>query len=218
MDLVGKLHRCVYVIEVPSHLQEEFAQLLAKRCGEVEQWARDDETITVVFREMGSVATAISLNGLRFCGYSPVIWVANKPKPQAVLAIEAAKQPPGESEPSSRQAPDASVSLFQQLKEQQKLAAQSKLASQPLSNGRFTMMTAEEKDAFMGEHGLRQAVALTYLANVWIEIQEAEIQRLQSEISLLRNVAPKGVSAGICTLEIPSSARGTKRLRDDGSH
>lgn len=82
-------HRVVHVRNVARHLHEDFALMLVKKCGPLESWASDNVGLTIVFRTIDSVATALTLNGVRWAGEKIVMWKGTEETPAAVLAIEA---------------------------------------------------------------------------------------------------------------------------------
>lgn len=120
LDLVGKLHRTVYIVGCPGDACEDLAQLVLRRCGVIEAWdveeKADDEAtqvradssassasddnqrrITIVFQSVNSVSNALTFNGLSFLDVNSklIVWRANDAPPPTLLhrqmAISAGK-------------------------------------------------------------------------------------------------------------------------------
>ncbi|EAN76287.1 uncharacterized protein TEOVI_000045000 [Trypanosoma equiperdum] len=86
LDLVGKLHRTIYVDGCPSAFYEDFVRLLATKCGPIEGWDVADRLI-VIFSSLNSVSTALTFSGTAFGDLtsSVTVWVANQPPPPNVV-------------------------------------------------------------------------------------------------------------------------------------
>lgn len=88
LDLVGKLHRTVYVAQCVEDAREDFVQLLMQKCGAVDGWDVLDNRIVVVFQSMNSVSTALTFSGMSFVDLTSkiVVWKATEAPPAALIS------------------------------------------------------------------------------------------------------------------------------------
>ncbi|RNF27163.1 uncharacterized protein Tco025E_00600 [Trypanosoma conorhini] len=86
LDLVGKLHRTVYIEGCPSTVREDLLRLLVTKCGAIEGWDVTGERLIVVFSSMNSISTAITFNGTAFGDLTSklFLWVATESPPAGV--------------------------------------------------------------------------------------------------------------------------------------
>ncbi|KAF5222472.1 hypothetical protein TcYC6_0087040 [Trypanosoma cruzi] len=86
LDLVGKLHRTVYIEGCPSTVREDLLRLLVTKCGIIEGWDLMGERLIVVFSSMNSISTAITFNGTAFGDLTSklFLWVATESPPAGV--------------------------------------------------------------------------------------------------------------------------------------
>ena len=201
--LAGVLHRTIHVANLADGTEEDAASMLAQRCGAVERWTRDvhdtdtdDVTLTIVFETMSSLATALQFDGMTFAGKKLAVWVANRPKPAAMLAIEqkaknntaaqtAARADIAEEDPEETQrkadAVKAALASLRGYQDRLKMGT----AGGPLSSvpkRAVQLFSAEEKDTFLADHTVRQCRALTEITNHWCRTLHEEAARLQEAV------------------------------------
>ncbi|CAD2221341.1 hypothetical protein AGDE_00742 [Angomonas deanei] len=111
LDLVGKLHRTIYITNVGADDVEDLVQLMLARCGAVEAWDYDGDRATVVFQSMNSMSTALAFDGMTFVDLSRriVVWKASDPPPpeatsQLRISAPATTAPVDEAELEERRA------------------------------------------------------------------------------------------------------------------
>ncbi|GET89611.1 hypothetical protein, conserved [Leishmania tarentolae] len=75
LDLVGKLHRTVYITACPEDSQEDLLHMFLKRCGAIEAWDAVDGRLVVVFQSMNSVSNALTFHGMSFVDLTKKICV-----------------------------------------------------------------------------------------------------------------------------------------------
>lgn len=103
LDLVGKLHRTVYVAECVEDGHEDLLRLMQGRCGPIEAWdvLADTGRLVIVFQSLNSVSNALSFNGLSFVDLARriIVWRANDPPPPELAQQQLALGgPAGEAE------------------------------------------------------------------------------------------------------------------------
>lgn len=84
IDLVGKLHRTVYVANCPSTAYEDLARFMMLRCGAVEAWTvLENNWVVIVFESMNSVSNALAFHGISFADLTTklIVWRAKDPPP-----------------------------------------------------------------------------------------------------------------------------------------
>lgn len=84
IDLVGKLHRTVYVANCPSTAYEDLARFMMLRCGAVEAWTvLENNWVVIVFESMNSVSNALAFHGFSFGDLTVklIVWRAKDPPP-----------------------------------------------------------------------------------------------------------------------------------------
>ncbi|KEG11384.1 hypothetical protein DQ04_02681070 [Trypanosoma grayi] len=86
LDLVGKLHRTVYIEGCPPTVREDLLRLLVAKCGAIDGWDVVGERIIVLFSSMNSISTAITFNGTAFGDLTSklILWVATESPPAGV--------------------------------------------------------------------------------------------------------------------------------------
>ena len=201
--LAGVLHRTIHVANLADGTEEDAASMLAQRCGAVERWTRDvhdtdtdDVTLTIVYETMSSLATALQFDGMTFAGKKLAVWVANRPKPAAMLAIEqkaknntaaqtAARADIAEEDPEEMQrkadAVKAALASLRGYQDRLKMGT----AGGPLSSvpkRAVQLFSAEEKETFLADHTVRQCRALTEITNHWCRTLHEEAARLQEAV------------------------------------
>ncbi|KAH9577679.1 hypothetical protein LSM04_006212 [Trypanosoma melophagium] len=95
LDLVGRLHRTVYIDGCPPAVRDDLLRLLVAKCGPIDGWDAAGERLVVVFRSVNSISTAVTFNGTAFGDLASrlLLWVATDPPPAGVaqqLTITAA--------------------------------------------------------------------------------------------------------------------------------
>ena len=198
------LFKTVKVRNVTKHLHEDFALLLAKKCGKVAQWKSFEKELMVAFDSVDAMSSALALDGLKYDGQKVIIWKASIDPPAAVLAIDGPKK--GESEEDkaeSRTMRERIRDMLSQLNEENRAARAAGKAvgastggvdGKPISVSIPRDMTPEEREAFLKEHARRQAKALLVLGNHWESLQKAELERLKAQLAHIEGKPTTGPS------------------------
>ena len=203
LNLAGVLHRTIHIANIEDGMEESVAQLMVARAGRVERWARgihtvdggggagaqDLSTVTLVFASIDSVTTALRFNRLPFAGRTLLVWQANKDKPPELLALEykGPTQSPEEIAEAAARVQQVR-SLLEELRKQGRDKVDDAKARGDFDMSR-TVMTAEQRDAFLKEHAFRQAVALTLMTRERTTALLGEIAALEEEL-VLQNAPP----------------------------
>ncbi|RNF12346.1 hypothetical protein TraAM80_00357 [Trypanosoma rangeli] len=128
LDLVGKLHRTVYIEGCPSTVREDLLRLLVTKCGAIEGWDVTGERLIVVFRSMNSISTAITFNGTAFGDLTSklFLWVATESPPAGVAQQLAIADGSGAARGGSRTAEE--LKSARERREKRLAAIRSELA------------------------------------------------------------------------------------------
>ena len=83
IDLVGKLHRTLFIEGVDARFHEDLAQMLLNKCGPVEEWDSTTQRLTIAFTKMDSMPNGLAFNGTCFGGTMKkmIVWAGNKGPP-----------------------------------------------------------------------------------------------------------------------------------------
>lgn len=198
LDLVGKLHRTVYITNCPEDSQEDLVYMMLKRCGAIEAWDAVDGRVTVVFASMNSVSNALTFHGLSFADLTKKIcvWKATDPPPAEAtqqLAIQ------GGSSSSATHHGDANIDAEataqqareeedrQQQRHERRAAFQQMLQTEAKA---YDTSSPEGRRAKLNELSRRQLKALctltaAALADATTELEEKR-RNLQSLYDLIR--------------------------------
>lgn len=173
IDLVGKLHRTVYVCNCPQGSLEDLATLMMRRCGAVEAWEVLDERLVIVFQSLNSVSTALAFHGISFVDLTKklVVWRAKDPPPADAsqqLALT------GEGVGRSEEEDAARVAWLEKRRERK--ATLHQLASEVELLEKMEVANREEK---MSEWCFRQAKALNIILEDAVEKAKAELYAKQ---------------------------------------
>ncbi|EPY29239.1 hypothetical protein STCU_04655 [Strigomonas culicis] len=184
LDLVGKLHRTVYVCDCAEDAREDLVRLMMQRCGAVEAWDVVEDRVVVVLASINSLSTALSFNGMSFVDLSKkiIVWKATEAPPAAVqtrqLAIAATTAAP--AEPSTIQG------MTREEWEQRREARKQRMATLQTALGiemaRVDLSVPANRDAKLNELCLRQLRALCVLT-------QHRVDQLEEEVKLKEHIA-----------------------------
>ncbi|KPA74080.1 hypothetical protein ABB37_09379 [Leptomonas pyrrhocoris] len=192
LDLVGKLHRTVYITDCPEDSQEDLMHMLLKRCGAVEAWDAADGRVTVVFRSMNSVSNALTFNGLSFIDLTRklCVWRATDPPPAEAtqqLAIQGGA--PSASDGADAAPRDAAA---EQAEEDRRLRRKERRAAlQHLLQAdahACDTSSPEGRRAKLNELCRRQLKALCTLTAAALTDARAELEEKRSNLDRLRDL------------------------------
>lgn len=105
IDLVGKLHRTIYIANCPSSFYEDLARLIMHRCGAVEAWdVLEDGRMVIVFESMNTMSNALTFHGISFVDLTTklIVWRAKDPPPAGAPQQCAIAAPSGPSDGLAR--------------------------------------------------------------------------------------------------------------------
>ncbi|KAG8343775.1 hypothetical protein ERJ75_000244700 [Trypanosoma vivax] len=217
LDLVGKLHRAVYVDGCAPSFYEDLVRLLVTKCGEIEAWDVTNRLI-VVFKNINSVSTALSFNGTAFgdLGGSLKLWVATQPPPAGVeQQMTIAANPSGSSELKDGKAAEEVRAAYESR--QRRLAAiRSELA--PEIEQAESVESVEMKQR---ELCIRQLKALCILTSHAVAEMEKALEESKSHLQvqkrLLDNLRAKKQNSSSTSRIVSGGSSGDGGGGGDGS-
>lgn len=169
IELVGKLHRSVFIENCDPNFVEDLVTLLQRKCGAVEAWdAVSDVRYVVVFQSVNSVSVALVFHQMSFSDPTKklLVWNATSPPPagvgQLALAGPAA---------DSQKARDAK----RREDRERRQAALRSLAGEvggPVQTA--AAMSDEERRVTLRHLAVRQLQALLVLTNQELTMQELQ--------------------------------------------
>lgn len=183
LDLLGRLHRTVYVAECVEDGYEDLLRLMQSRCGAVEAWdvIRESGRVVVVFQSMNSVSSALSFNGLSFVDLTKrlLVWKATDPPPAALQQQQLAIAGGGGAPTSPED--EAERQARREARHQRKAAAQ-----EALGDGleQFSYDNPAVREAKLRELCYRQMVALNVLTASAIAEEKRALEALQANLAL----------------------------------
>ncbi|KAG5499694.1 hypothetical protein JIQ42_05175 [Leishmania sp. Namibia] len=189
LNLVGRLHRTVYITACPEDSQEDLLHLLLKRCGAIEAWDAVDGRLTVVFQSMNSVSNALTFHGLSFVDLSKKIcvWKAtDAPPAEAVqqLAIQG-------SSSTTEAAPAEAVSTEEEDARRAQRKERRAALQQILNSGAADIVdtsSPEGRRAKVIELCYRQLKALCVLTAAAVKDAKAELEEKKENLSRLQDL------------------------------
>lgn len=224
IDLVGRLHRTVYVHNCPPGSYEDLARLMMTRCGEVEEWEVLEETkrLVIAFQSVNSVSNALVFNGISYLDFTKklVVWRAKDPPPPEVPQQLAITSSAGAGDGTGNDE-DAKLNEEKAREEWLKQRRQRQLSLRELAGAmeEAHMAEVQGRDEKMMSFCYRQAKALTIIlqdaiAKLQKEVQEQEVL-LDATTALL---GPSASTGGGLSLPQPSTSLSEggsrKRLRN----
>ncbi|CAJ1043930.1 hypothetical protein Q4I32_004876 [Leishmania shawi] len=189
LDLVGRLHRTVYITACPEDSQEDLLHMLLKRCGAIEAWDAADGRLIVVFQSMNSVSNALTFHGLSFVDLTRKIcvWKATDAPPAEAaqqLAIE------GSSLTTEVDLEEATSSEAEDARRTQRKIRRAAL--QQILNSTATdavdTSSPEGRRAKMMELCYRQLKALCVLSAAAVKDAKAELEEKKENLARLQDL------------------------------
>lgn len=189
LDLVGKLHRTVYITSCPPDSQEDLLHMLLRRCGAIEAWDAVDGRLIVVFQSMNSVSNALTFHGLSFVDLTKKIcvWKATETPPAeatqqlAIQGSSAAPASPGTAEAGAATGPSAEEEDARRAHRKERRAALQELLNSRAADVIDTS-TPEGRRAKMVELCHRQLKALATLTAAAVRDARAELADKQENL------------------------------------
>jgi hypothetical protein len=193
LDLVGKLHRTVYITDCPEDSQEDLMHMLLRRCGAVEAWDVVDGRMIVVFRSLNSVSNALTFHGLSFVDLTKriCVWRATDPPPVEAtqqLAIQGGSSDAGEGSAATDDATAAQQAEEESRRQQRKerrMAIQQILQTEAKE---YDTSSPEGRARKLSELCLRQLKALCTLTAVALTDAKAQLVEKQNNLERLREL------------------------------
>ncbi|ORC92801.1 uncharacterized protein TM35_000021270 [Trypanosoma theileri] len=190
LDLVGRLHRTVYIDGCPAAVRDDLLRLLVAKCGAIDGWDVAGERLVVVFRSVNSISTAVSFSGTAFGDLTArlLLWVATDTPPAGVaqqLAITA-----------SGMAADSSIAT----------------TGPAAAGGGGTARTAEEMRAAREAREKRLAAIRSELATDIEEAESAESYEVKRRDLCVRQMK------ALCTLTAHALEKAEKSLEESTIH
>lgn len=192
LDLVGKLHRTVYITDCPEDSQEDLMHMLLRRCGAVEAWDAADGRMTVVFRSMNSVSNALTFHGLSFVDLTKKIcvWKATDPPPAEAtqqLAIQGGggSSSGGGGDGVAADARDDEEEARRQLRRERRAALQQMLQTEAKE---YDTSSPEGRQRKLRELCRRQLKALCTLTAAALADATAELAEKRSNLDRIRDL------------------------------
>ncbi|KPI88896.1 hypothetical protein ABL78_2013 [Leptomonas seymouri] len=209
LNLVGKLHRTVYITNCPEDSQEDLMHMLLKRCGAVEAWDVADSRMTVVFQSVNSVSNALTFSGLSFVDLSSKIcvWRATDPPP-----AEATQQLAIQGDGVSSNGGDTAVDQEEENRRLQRKERRAALQKMLQAEAKVCdTSTPEGRQAKLNELCLRQLKALCTLTAAALKDAAAELQETRSNLDRLHDLIRMKEAEGSAADEPPISRSRTER-------
>ncbi|CAJ1989837.1 hypothetical protein conserved [Leishmania donovani] len=219
LDLVGKLHRTVYITDCPEDSQEDLLHMLLKRCGAIEAWDVVDGRLVVVFRSMNSVSNALTFHGMSFVDLTRKIcvWKATDAPPAEAthqLAIQGGSAT-AEAAPMEATSTEEEDSRRAQRKERR--AALQQILNSGVADLVDTS-SLEGRQAKMTELCYRQLKALCVLSAAAAKDARAELEEKKENLARLQDLirtqeaAPKRQWEGSAEVGEEEPARARRRV------
>ncbi|KAG5502023.1 hypothetical protein JKF63_04300 [Porcisia hertigi] len=189
LDLVGKLHRTVYITACPEDSQEDLMHMLLRRCGAIEAWDAVDGRLTVVFQSMNSVSNALTFHGLSFVDLTKriCVWKATDAPPAEAtqqLAIQG-------NIPNTEAAPVEMVSTEEE-ESRRTLRKERRAALQKILSGGtadcIDTSSSEGRREKMRELCYRQLKALCVLSAAAVRDAKAELEEKRENLARLQDL------------------------------
>eukprot|EP00796_Vickermania_ingenoplastis_P004002 gene4002-2857_t len=189
LDLVGKLHRTVYVANCPTDSYQDLATLMMRRSGAVEAWEVADDRLVIVFESLNSVSNALAFNGISFADLAKqlIVWRAKDPPPAAApqqLALTGnGEAPQTQAGDQGQEASDNDGAQRRQWlqKRQERLET---LRALEAEMDRIDKMELSGRNERMKEWCVRQAIALNILLEEDIARMEEQLRNRHSELEV----------------------------------
>jgi hypothetical protein len=180
LDLVGRLHRTVYVESCDQSLHEDLAKMMLSKCGAVEAWESLSQRMTVVFSKLDSMDNALRFNGMMFgmAGKPIVVWAANATPPAGheQLMLGGPAGPSCGAGPADAEAAAAKKRRLEMLQSLSEASSSSAANGAASASGQEASMTAAEKRFRLLTMTMRQVVAL-------VTLTEAAMADLQTRVA-----------------------------------
>lgn len=204
--LAGVAHRAVHVANLDEDHVDDLMRTVLARCGEVATWWRGAEAVeeadrtrlvqlTLVFKTVDSVSSALHLKGLNFMGRPLLIWLANSAEPpKQLLAIAG---PAGAAAAAEREAAAAKKARDYAPVDEERIrrvadlvrgmhdAALRRETEQAGALLPAAELTDEDRRNFLTQHAVRQARALAVLTADHIQKRRVEMAALRLRLTQL---------------------------------
>lgn len=173
LDLVGKLHRTIYIVNCPEGVEEQLATLFMRRCGAIEAWEVLDQRVVVVFESMNSISTALAFNGMSFVDLTKtlIVWKAKDPPPPQVASQLALTAGEGSGAPATEEEIQSHREYLEKRKERHE-----KLRSLGAEFERLDEIDLQNRDEKMKEWCIRQAKALVVILEDAVDTLNVEVK------------------------------------------
>lgn len=194
LDLVGKLHRTVYITDCPEDSQEDLMHMLLRRCGAIDAWDSAEGRLTVVFRSMNSVSNALTFHGLSFVDLTKKIcvWRATDAPPTEAKQQLAIQGSGGGASPSASTMPATDTTTAAEAAEEESrrvLRRERRTALQTMLHAEgkaYDSSTPEGRRAKLNELCRRQLAALCRLTEAALVDASAELVEKRDHLDRLR--------------------------------
>ncbi|KAG5476544.1 hypothetical protein LSCM1_04259 [Leishmania martiniquensis] len=189
LDLVGRLHRTVYITGCPEDSQEDLLHMLLKRCGAIEAWDAVDGRLIVVLQSINSVSNALTFHGLSFVDLTKKIcvWKATDAPP-----AEAAQQLAIQAGSSTTEAAPAEAASTEEEDARRAQRKERRAALQQiLNNGAADVVNTsspEGRRTKMTELCYRQLKALCVLTAAALKDAKLELQEKRENLARLQDL------------------------------
>lgn len=189
LDLVGKLHRTVYITDCPDDSYEDLVRLLLQRCGAVEAWDVVDGRVIVVFQSLNSVSNALSFHGMSFVNLATkiAVWRATEPPPAAARQQLAIAQKGDAADVAPEDSEEAEEQRQRQMVRRERRAALQQLLKQNVELS-DTVNSPERRQQRLQELCWRQLKALDILTKNALKEAKAELAAKQMHLDRLREL------------------------------
>ncbi|CAJ1027399.1 hypothetical protein, conserved [Leishmania lindenbergi] len=189
LDLVGRLHRTVYITACPEDSQEDLLHMLLKRCGAIEAWDAVDGRLIVVFQSMNSVSNALTFHGLSFVDLTRKIcvWKATDAPPAEAaqqLAIEGSSLT---TEVDLEEATSSEAEDARRTQRKMRRAALQQILNSTATDAVDTS-SPEGRRAKMMELCYRQLKALCALSAAAVKDAKAELEEKKENLARLQDL------------------------------
>lgn len=183
LDLVGKLHRTVYIAECVEDGREDLLRLMQQRCGAIEAWdvIAESGRLVVVFQSVNSVSNALSFNGLSFVDLTKkiIVWKATDAPPAAVTQQQLAIAGGGAA--ASTAEDEAERQARREARQQRRAAVQEALGSDA---AQFDYSNPAVREAKLRDLCFRQMNALCVLTEAAIAEKRSELAGLEGNLAV----------------------------------
>lgn len=218
LDLVGKLHRTVYICDCAEDAREDLVRLMLQRCGAIEALDVVEDRIIVIFASMNSLSTALSFNGMSFVDLSKkiIVWKATESPPAAVqtrqLAIAATK-PTAAPPCGTSTIHGMTKEEWEERKETRKQRVATLQTALGLEMAKVDLSVAANRDAKLDELCLRQVRALCVLTKHRVDQLEEEVKLKEHIANVLKGTAVTQTTAAEVEPNSTAAPR-SKRARE----